>query len=239
MEPLLGNRFAPLTWEIGFLHTPRERVIEGFRDWTDEPLEWNEIRDDLPGLLCRLAPTTDVEATRYLFVGTDGEWTAFLDNGWLGTDAVAPMSVLARTLGVRGVRARWVPDDPSSPEMQRGTVILATYSPRRTDYINFERTIEVGPDGDRWAFDLAGEPFAFEELDRYEAARKRDRFTPEMLDRYLKELGIRMFDPTFYAPDDQAVLASTRARHKKASEYAVPGCVDVAGRSRESAGVDA
>jgi len=53
-------------------------------------------------------------------------------------------------------------------------------------------------DGSNWSFDAFGEPFDFERTDRYQEIRKRDRFTPEMLDDYLRNFGIRAFDESFY-----------------------------------------
>jgi|SaaInlStandDraft_4_1057021.scaffolds.fasta_scaffold303884_1 hypothetical protein len=53
-------------------------------------------------------------------------------------------------------------------------------------------------DGGRWSFDTYGEPYDFEEIERYEARRIRDRFNSELLDSYLKQFGISAFDENFY-----------------------------------------
>ena len=53
-------------------------------------------------------------------------------------------------------------------------------------------------DGSSWSFDAFGEPFDFEQTKRYQERRKRDRFTPELLDQYLRNFGIAAFDESFY-----------------------------------------
>ncbi len=56
-------------------------------------------------------------------------------------------------------------------------------------------------DGGCWIFEVSGEPYPFEELDKYELRRKRDRFTREMLTRYLEHFSLRPFEDEFYAVD--------------------------------------
>jgi hypothetical protein len=55
-------------------------------------------------------------------------------------------------------------------------------------------------DQDRWEFDNHGEPFPFEDLKKYKEKLARNRFTPEMLDKYLKEFGREFFNEDFYMP---------------------------------------
>lgn len=53
-------------------------------------------------------------------------------------------------------------------------------------------------DGGSWAFHQDGEPFPFEDVERYGARSKRDRLTSQMVHDYAAALGIRFPDPTFY-----------------------------------------
>lgn len=230
MRPLLDNRLAPLTWEVGFLETSAEQAAAGFARWRRQlgPLEERDVHGDLPSLLCGLSPVTDGEPNRFLFVNTGEDWTAFFDNLAYGTDSFGPMSVLARDLRVRAVKARWVPDAAGSPVERRGSVIFELFGAEETAFLNTERVVAVMHDGDRWTFDEVGTPLPFEHLDAYRANRKRDRFSPEMLDEYLRALGIRMFDEEFYAPDHRARLIEKRGRLAGgASEYPIPGCTDI------------
>ena len=65
-------------------------------------------------------------------------------------------------------------------------------------------------DGDRWRFDMVGEPLPFEDVERYRARRVRDRFPHDLLDRYLQELGVSVFDADFYMPEGRAFLLQSR-----------------------------
>jgi hypothetical protein len=53
-------------------------------------------------------------------------------------------------------------------------------------------------DGGRWCFEQSGVPYPFEEQSAYSRQRKRDRFTRDMLERYLREFGINPFVDEFY-----------------------------------------
>jgi hypothetical protein len=64
--------------------------------------------------------------------------------------------------------------------------------------LGYRRSIAVSNDGGRWTFDDIGEPFAFEQLDRYRSRRLRDRFTPEMLREYLGHFGLSPLSDDFY-----------------------------------------
>ena len=55
-------------------------------------------------------------------------------------------------------------------------------------------------DQDRWEFDNYGAPLPFEEVEKYREKFARNRFTPEMLDKYLKEFGIDFFNEDFFMP---------------------------------------
>ena len=60
-------------------------------------------------------------------------------------------------------------------------------------------------DGGRWIFETSGEPYDFEQIERYAAKRKRDRFTHEMLAEYLAHFGISAFDESFYLSPSECV----------------------------------
>ena len=81
-----------------------------------------------------------------------------------------------------------------------GAEILEVYRSEWTTMGNMERSICAMNDGGRWFFDTYGEPYCFENTEAYGARRKRDRFTHEMLDSYLRHLGIGAYDEAFYRP---------------------------------------
>jgi hypothetical protein len=71
-----------------------------------------------------------------------------------------------------------------------------------------QRSIFAANDGGQWKFAANGQPFAFEDSDRYKVRRIRDRFTPDMLDEYLRNFGIQFFSPDFYNVAQPAFLIS-------------------------------
>jgi hypothetical protein len=172
---------------------------------TNHKGRYSEIEDiiapNLKSILERLLPLSIGGHERHLFIPTrDNKWTACFDNNWRGTDATTLVSVLAEKIGCRGIRVSWVPNtirrDPSAKHGWRGNygaVIFEVYGPK-------ERTVELVNDGgiNKWEFIANGEPFDFEKTEKYRLPRKIDRFTPEMLDDYLKHLGIGAFSEDFY-----------------------------------------
>jgi hypothetical protein len=167
------------------------------------------VEGELEGALRALLPLTMADSPRVLFVPTAGPWTAYLDNGWRGTDAFPRMSYLATRLKTRGLRVVAVP----AVQGRHPASIFELYGPEKREWLNFERAISAMKDGDRWRFSASGVPLPFEELERYAARRIRDRFPHELLDRYLQELGIRAFDERFYMPDGRAYLLQSRRPH--------------------------
>ncbi len=73
-------------------------------------------------------------------------------------------------------------------------------------FLNVQRSIFAANDGGRWKFGANGQPFDFEQLERYKARQIQDRFTPEMLDDYLQHFGIDFFSPDFYQVPQPAYL---------------------------------
>jgi hypothetical protein len=63
--------------------------------------------------------------------------------------------------------------------------------------LGYRRSIAAMDDGGRWIFEERGEPYPFEQVERYSARRKRDRFTGEMLRHYLRHFGVELFTDAF------------------------------------------
>ena len=82
-----------------------------------------------------------------------------------------------------------------------GAVMLEVYGPHRTAWINTVRALGASNDGGRWVFDQFGEPVPFEQLEKYQERRVKDRFTFDMLKEYLRHLGLSPFEEGFYLPE--------------------------------------
>lgn len=116
-----------------------------------------------------------------------GHWTAMLTDGPLGTDVGMLPSLAAREIDCMAIRATAV-----GPESDRfGAVVLEVFDPSSTeDLLRCRRSISAADDGWRWVFSQVGVPFEFEDLGAYGRRRIRDRFTPAMLNEYLRSLGV-------------------------------------------------
>jgi hypothetical protein len=62
------------------------------------------------------------------------------------------------------------------------------------------RTVQVSRQSSGWDAVLLGTPLPFEEVDRYQARVKRERFDLGMLNRYCSALGINRSDEMAYGP---------------------------------------
>ncbi|HEX8698356.1 MAG TPA: hypothetical protein VF815_05935 [Myxococcaceae bacterium] len=153
-------------------------------------------------MLSRLLPLSGEETQRRLFIPTHSAWTAYVSNQWTGTDAASPMSTMARRLSIRGLRVVAVPHTLRKDGSGRyGAVMLEMYGPKQPGKLtNYVRALGASNDGGRWVFDESGEPFAFEQVEKYQERRVRDRFTFEMLKDYLRHLGLSPFEEDFYLP---------------------------------------
>ena len=217
MRLLFDDRLAPITSQIGFLEAPLELAAQAFQAWQQhifDPLGISIARDSVTGgleeVLLSLLPLTSVRPRRYLLVPTRSPWIAFLDSGYRGTDAASQVSYLARRIGCRGMRVTAVPDsiegEFEGARGRYGGVIFEIYGPEPNPILNHVRTIGAVNDGGRWSFDQSGLPFPFEETERYGARRVKDRFTFDMLERYLAALGLHPFQEHFYLPDASAAI---------------------------------
>jgi len=72
------------------------------------------------------------------------------------------------------------------------------FVPHETSWLNQKRAVVAMNDGGSWLFSADGIQQPFEEPESYKARRIADRLTGEMLERYCKALGIRVFDNAFY-----------------------------------------
>ena len=206
---LLEDRWAPVTSEMGFLGVGAEQAAQAFASWqrglpTSQGfiIEVLPVTGPLEQTLSRLLPLSGWETQRRLFIPTRSAWTAYVENGWTGTDAASAMSVMARRLSIRCLRVVAVPHTLRKLGGGRyGGVMLDVFGPEQPGKLNnYVRAIEVANDGGRWVFGQSGEPFAFEQVERYQERRVRDRFTFEMLKDYLRHLGLSPFEEDFYLP---------------------------------------
>jgi hypothetical protein len=205
MRYLLDDRMAPMTSEIGFIEVESGTVARAFIDWQSAifaprgvSIESKELGvSTLEAALKCLLPLASIQPTRSVFVPTTGGWTAYFENGVKGTDAMPAMSYLAKILKVRSLRAVAIPDAAANGG-RYGATIIEVYGPEAREFLNYVRSVACANDGGKWVFTTAGTPLPFEEPSLYKARRTQDRFTADMLNRYLSAIGISAFDEEFY-----------------------------------------
>jgi hypothetical protein len=208
MLALVQDQFAPITSAVGFIEAPLEVVGLELQRWHRSLRNEAKIRGVqglLPEVLHELEPLMTTGSTRELLLETRSSWIAYFDNVAAGTDPMGPVSYLCGVIHCRGVIASYVPHTLTSEardaEGRYGGVQFSLVGPEETDFLNFVRSIEVVNDGGPWVFNASGSPQPFEEPERYTARRIRDRFTPEMLERYCAALGVRYFEADYYGPN--------------------------------------
>lgn len=209
MKELFDGAYSPITNEIGFIQCSAKKAVAAFVEWQTPiqakrgvSLDVVHSNGEMAEALNMLLPLTSIERRRMLFIQLANEWTAFFDNGWRGTDVFSQVSYLCSKIGCRGVRVGFVPDLPEDQGGQKkvryGATIFEMYASNTTDFMNIERSISSLNDGGKWTFSAAGAEQPFEDVGSYELKSKKDRFTPEMLERYVNALGIDAFNPSCY-----------------------------------------
>jgi len=206
---LLEDRWAPVTSTMGFLELGAEQAAQAFATWQRGlatshgfTIEVLPVTGILEQVLSRLLPLSGGETQRRLFIPTRSAWTAYVENGWTGTDAASPMRSMARRLSIRSLRVVAVPHTLRKHGGGRyGAVMLDMFGPEQPGKLtNYVRSIYASNDGGRWVFGHSGVPFHFEQVEKYQERRVRDRFTFEMLKDYLGHLGLSPFEEDFYLP---------------------------------------
>jgi hypothetical protein len=206
---LLEDRWAPVTSTMGFLELEAEQAAQAFATWQRGlptshgfTVEVLPVPGTLEQVLSSLLPLSGGERLRHLFIPTRSAWTAYVSNQWTRTDAASPMASMARRLSIRCLRVVAVPHTQRKNQGVRyGAMMLDVFGPKQPGKLNnYVRAVEVANDGGRWVFVQSGEPFPFEQVEKYQEKRVRDRFTFEMLKDSLRHLGLQPFEEDFYMP---------------------------------------
>jgi hypothetical protein len=202
-QPLLGARLWPLTGSYAFFDSDIRDVAEVLAGWRRgldlDPLE-ETLSGDLETVMGALRPMS--LGHRELLVPTTSQWTAYFGNGPTGADE-APVGQIAKMLRCRALFITWW------PITAYWAVRFQLYADHPTEFLNYERVVDVGTDDNgRTVFTATGSPQPFEAVEAYGARRVRDRFTPAMLEAYCRALGIQPFDPEFFG--HECVLITSR-----------------------------
>lgn len=220
MKALLDDHFTPITSIIGFLRTSVATAARAYCDWMEPNLLpvggryiEQSVYGDLSDVLSKLPPLCTPVPMKFLFVPAAADWTAFFDNGKSGTYAVGPVQYLAGQLGCEGLSVTSVPNTkPRGLERKTkgryGAHIMEAFGPDGS----LVRSISAANDGGKWRFFQSGAPFDFEDVSSYKKRTIRERFTNELLDFYVRNLGVDFFNEHFYMPEsgEPAILLNRK-----------------------------
>jgi hypothetical protein len=200
MSSLL-EKWHPVTSDFGLIRAPLQRVVSDYESWRGSDGTKHlrtEIASSLSDALESLLPLA-MSKMRRLFIPTRSDWVVFLQNGIAGSDPFFPMMNLARRMGVLAMRVCCTVERARYP----GTIweVYAPESLGGCPPLGDRRSIAAMNDGGRWIFSETGERYPFEQIERYSAWRKRNRFTREMLRDYLRHFGIELFADEFLHVD--------------------------------------
>lgn len=185
------EKWGPVSDDFTLVNAPVRETLAAYETWVRRLGQASSAREiaNIDKAFAALAPLSSA-MTRKLLVSAGPQWTAFFQNGLQGSDPTAGGNQLSKELGVIGMRVCATPDDNLYP-----AVMWEVWAPQRLggNEWGYRRSIAVSSDGGKWVFEESGEPYAFEEPERYAASRKRERFTKEMLRRYLAALAVDPF----------------------------------------------
>ena len=202
---LLANRFAPLTFQVGFIRADLDAVVGQYIRWQHllaRLVTRSSVTGSLESKLERILPLDD-DGQRVLFSATQSPWTAVFDNRIEGGRNDGIVAVVSERLGVPGLVACDIPNtfDKSKPRGRRGmwgAIAIAEYGVADTGVWGFTRSVSLRNDVSGWRFHQLGRAWPFEDMARYEAPGATRRFDVAMLSVYCERFGIRLGDERFY-----------------------------------------
>lgn len=216
MNLLFDDRYAPITSIFGLLKTSVGLATDTFSEWQENlqrerggGLKIEPITGTFSEALHCLLPLVSLGPTRSLFVPTKGLWTAYFDNGWRGTDTNA-VAYIARELNCEALAVAAIPNTKrlvnNEIKGRYGAIKFSVFSPKAQDPINLLRSVALVNDGGHWVFETFGEIQQFEVSEQYKARRIKDRFTFDLLKKYLEHFDADVFNEGFYMPLNQSAL---------------------------------
>lgn len=207
MASLLEAPAAPFVRKMGFFNVAFDTARAGVRDWLEQTKgrQGHTVTDQalsgpLEEVLRSLLPLTMPDIERRLLITTDGAWTAYFDNLQSGTDRSA-IGALSRRMRCDAVHF----------VARREAIVLTVYGAQPTSTgSNTIRDLRAFRDMSGWEFQQSGTPLPFEDTSAYRSAQVEARFTLDLLERYLRAMGIRAFQWDFYRPSAACLIATRK-----------------------------
>jgi hypothetical protein len=195
MRFLFNGKYAPITDGMAFIDAPINEIVIAYYQWVKEYLTPKEryqveYKGNFENLLQKSLPFG--YPWKDIFFETNSKWTGFYQN--IGRTEIGHASVVGKYANAQVIGAEaWT---SKYKRVVNGWGGGAFYLFKGRDLLRHMML----SDQDGWEFDNYGEPLPFEDVEKYKEKFARNRFTPEMLDKYLKEFGIDFFNEDFYMP---------------------------------------
>jgi hypothetical protein len=153
-------------------------------------LEWSDFLKD-----------SDGQPNAAVIMPTQSKWIAFTENGRLRGIPTSLLFSMATRLRTQCVGFTY--DDLALAKSQdRPFGLVLEYYNGEVSPV-YERIIYLSKDYGKWDFAQEGKPLPFENVEFYQAKKKSERFTKEMIFSYALQLGIRLDNPQeFYLPQN-------------------------------------
>ncbi len=218
LTSLFDGRLEPLTYSIGFLSAPPERVVRAARwlyfRWPDAWRRVAVLDCGLEEALLQLQPLEGFLHPRVLVASTAlNGWSAVFNGSIHGLGGRGLSVRLSRALRVPGYFVAAAPpaSDPEHFPGFRQFYVLGPQTGR--DHV---RAVWVGEEEDvgRWHFGTDGEVQPYEDVEAYRRRRHTDRFTERMLVDYAAAVGLRPWKDSFYRPPFH-LITSLRLGHDR------------------------
>jgi hypothetical protein len=220
------NKFAPLMETIGFTESNLDLVLKKYLEWIlpqiDEKIvnsktdkTWNEYNEKMPiihKLQCSFEELINASLPFYypykiILFETKSNWIGCFENNMTSliriNQAAVRIDEHKQSIGVRA----W--ENAFGKRVNGWGGGLFTLD----EGITTKRIIMLS-DQDKWEFDEYGEPLPFEDIEKYKEKYARNRFTPEMLQKYLLHYGIDYFNDDFYMPPGSKAYIIEHVRDK-------------------------
>ena len=204
LTSIFDGRLEPLTYSIGFLSAPPERVARAARwlyfRWPDAWRRVAVLDCGLEEALLQLQPLEGFLHPRVLVASTAlNGWSAVFYGRIHGLGGRGLSVRLSRALRVPGYFVAAAPpaSDPEHFPGFRQFYVLGPQTGR--DHV---RAVWVGEEEDagRWHFGTDGEVQPYEDVEAYRRRRHTDRLTEQMLVDYAAAVGLRPWEDSFYRP---------------------------------------
>lgn len=204
---IYANKFYPIDSEIGLIRGQIDDIAKFLVRWKSSLYESSGMTVDarpykLPPeeMIPKLLPLTIPQVRRELLIATKSDWVVYLNNSVLGTDT-GTAAYLARKLKTSWIRAvvtlsrEELGKDISTPHA--GTVFFKYEEFNDDEEVGKKRFIHLINEDGNWSYESGGTPFSFEDVEVSSSKKLRDRFSKELLFKYLRNLGVRLDDRDF------------------------------------------